>query len=248
MTPFRYSVRIVSALLVAFALAGFARSSHAAGGVNLSWGDCGAFGTATKSFACDTNVGSNVLYVSAIPPVPMPQVNGMTAFIVLEINQAALSPWWSFQGAGCHTGGLVADYNFLAGPFNCQDLWTGQFSGGAGYTAAYTAANRGRIFMSGASASNKNLNGINEAYLARVSILNTKTVGTGSCAGCTNGACLYVQSVLLTQPIGVGDQTITTPLQRLMVGWQPAGTTVPPCTAATPARNETWGAIKSIYR
>jgi hypothetical protein len=84
-------------------------------------------------------------------------------------------------------------------------------------------------------------------------ISNAHTVGAGSCSGCTDGACIVLGGVQLVQPVGVGDQNINTPLHSQYVMWQPTGSSVTGpfgtgCPAATPARNTTWGALKSLYR
>jgi hypothetical protein len=67
---------VIPALTLAF-------STAHAGGINLSWNDCGAFGVAEKNFACTTNVSVSALVVSAIAPVPMPQL--MSAYTVIEL-------------------------------------------------------------------------------------------------------------------------------------------------------------------
>ena len=81
-------------LLAAAALTLVASSAFAAGGVNLSWNDCGAFGTMQRNFACNTNSGVNTMFASAIAPVPMPQLNGHAGVLDLQTNQATLSSWW----------------------------------------------------------------------------------------------------------------------------------------------------------
>lgn len=49
--------------LIALALCALlgAATARAQGGINLSWDDCGALGTANQSFACDTNADSSVI-------------------------------------------------------------------------------------------------------------------------------------------------------------------------------------------
>ena len=72
---------------------------------------------------------------------------------------------------------------------------------------------------------------------------------TSSCAGCTDGACIVLNSIQLTQPIGVGDYTISNPILRNWVQWQGGATTITGgCPLATPTRSTTWGSVKSLYR
>jgi hypothetical protein len=91
--------------------------------------------------------------------------------------------------------------------------------------------------------------------MEQVIINNAKTTGTGSCAGCTDGACIVLNSVKVTQPATVHqDYTITNPLGRAYVLWQAGGANPGSgpngtgCPGATPTRNETWGSVKSLYR
>ena len=46
-------------------------------------------------------------------------------------------------------------------------------------------------------------------YSAKMTINSAKTVGTGSCAGCAQKVCIVLNSIRVTQPVGVGDQLIT---------------------------------------
>jgi hypothetical protein len=244
--------RVIRFALVLVGLAFAARASHAgAGGMNLSWDDCGVFGSVAKTFACDTNVGTNAIICSAIPPVPMPQFVAMGATIELEANGATLPSWWNFD-VGCRAGppsALTIDFNFLGGPFNCHDAWGGQAIGGMNYESGFSGPNRARLRMVCAVASPAPLDGVSENYFFRFSISNAHTTGTGSCAGCDVGMCLVLTKVELDQPIGVGDFFITNPLDRQFVVWQNGGS-VPGggCPQATPTRTTTWGAVKSLYR
>jgi len=73
-------------------------------------------------------------------------------------------------------------------------------------------------------------------------------VGTGSCAGCTDGACIVFTSQKLTEPLGVGDYTITSPALRQYVTFQSGGALGGGCPAVVPTQNRTWGSVKSLYR
>ena len=84
------------------------------------------------------------------------------------------------------------------------------------------------------------IDGTVEYEYFKVVISHAKTVGAGSCGGCSDGATLYLASVKLDQHTGVGDYTYTQPLGRAYVTWQ-GGSPVP-------TRKSTWGAVKSLYR
>ncbi len=240
-------------ILLLFSTLAFAGLAHA-GGINLAWDDCGAFGSLQKNFACNTNAGVNQLYISAVSPVPMPQLNGVFAVIGLVTNQPVLSDWWAFQSGGCRAGAISADANFVLGPSNCLDPWGGAALGGMSYAAGNQAPNRAQIKAVFAIPTWVTSDGVSEYELARITITNAKTTGTGACAGCTDGVCLVLQMVTLSQPTGLLSYTITNPLLNQYAIWQPGGSTPynpygsSGCPGATPTRNTTWGGVKAIYR
>jgi hypothetical protein len=79
-----------------------------------------------------------------------------------------------------------------------------------------------------------------------VSIARTKTVGTGSCTGCSVGACFVLNECKVQQPREYfKDYFIVDPATSNFVTWQAGG---PICPQATPAHNRTWGSVKNLYR
>jgi len=232
-------------MITVFALC-VSRVSHAAGGINLSWDDCGTFGSMAKTFGCDTNTGVNTLIASAIPPAPMPQFVAMAATILLAADQPTLPSWWNFD-VGCRaspTSAMETDFNFVGGPFNCHDAWAGGAYGGFNYESGFSGPNRARFRMVCAVPSNAPapLDGVAENYLFRVSITNAKTVGPGSCGGCDVGMCVVLASVELDDPHGAV-YILSNPLSRQFVVWQGGASVSGGCPQATPTRNTTWGAV-----
>src|SRR6185503_2289499 len=75
---------LLPASLVAIALIAIVSAAHAQGGINLSWNDCGGFGTLNKTFACNTNNGVSTMYGSAVSGADMPQLNGQSS--VLDVQ------------------------------------------------------------------------------------------------------------------------------------------------------------------
>ena len=223
--------------------------ASAAGGINLSWNDCGAAGTASKTFACTSNTLTGAIMVaSAIAPVPMDQLNGEESEMLLQTNAAALSPWWHLETGGCRSA-LSASFDFTSGPFTCADVWTGNGAGGLSYDANYLGApNRARIRTIGAIPGSTAIDDVTEYYFFKVTLLGAKTTGTGACAGCTDGMCIVFTQLKLTQPLGVGDYTLTNPILRQHVTWQTGGSLAGQCPAATPTQTRTWGSVKSLYR
>jgi hypothetical protein len=222
-----------------------------AGGINLSWDDCGAFGSAQKNFACDTNVGSNVLVVSARPDDPM-QLIAHNAELFIVTDQPTLSNWWQIGNlttSGCRRSAASMSFDF-PGMSGCVDLWQGLAVGGVNvYVPSSLGPNSLRLFCGSAIQVAVPIDTEHEIYLSRIIISNIKTVGFGACQGCTNGACIVLRSVVLQQPSPRIDFTLTNPLVRQYVTWQPGGNSVAGgCPAATPTHASTWGSIKSMYR
>ena len=243
----------VSRVFLAAAALTVIASAAQAGGINLSWTDCGAFGQLQRNFACNTNTGANTMFASAIAPAAMPQLNGHEGVIDLQTNQAALSNWWKIGGTGaspnCRPGTtLSADFNFLSS-LNCLDPWLVGAAGGVNYTQGFGGPNKARIRTVCAIPGSTPITATDEYYIAKVTFTNVRTVGLGSCAGCTDGACIVLNSIQLTQPLGVGNYTIYNPIIRNFVQWQGGASTVEGgCPAAVPTRSTTWGSVKSLYR
>lgn len=243
--------RICCTLAVLAILLAAAPVAHAVG-INLSWNDCGAAGAENQSFACNTNTGAAfVLVLSAVPPVGSTAITGTE--ISLDFNAASptLPDWWKFKNTGwCRQTALLASTDFTSwDPPSCADYWMGQAAGGiSAYLQPYAAypcvARLLMVFAvvpSLAGPLDENL----EYYICRVSILRSKTVGTGSCDGCTTPVMVMLNEVKLTQPVGVGDYRIQNPVDRNWATWQHSNFNV---CRWVPTRTHTWGGIKSLYR
>ena len=228
--------------------------ASAQGGINLSWSDCGAAGTLQQNFACNTNNANppHIMVGSAIAPDSIPAMVAMAAVLDLQTNQAALTPWWNFDGTGCRatpTSSMTGSFDFSGGPFTCNDIWGGVASGGLNYQSGYGMPNRGRIRLVCAVAAPLHVDNVTENYYFKVSFNNLKTTGTGACAGCTDGACIVFNSLELDQNPGLGNTTITNPLLHNYVLWQAGGGSIAGgCPQAVPTHNTTWGSVKSLYR
>jgi hypothetical protein len=102
-----------------------------------------------------------------------------------------------------------------------------------------------------------------EYYDFKMLLLNTKTVGTGSCSGCDVAAAIGLTYLEVDQVTGTGPNVIMSGPQyitdRSTAGWQCPAAFSWTCdgagcsfdlhpTCATPALRSTWGAIKAFYR
>jgi hypothetical protein len=233
---------ILSGLLLAVSA-----SLAAAQGMNMALNDCSVAGTvAAPTNTCTSNSGVALSMVgSAIAPAGMNQVVGIEAYIDGQTNQAVLSPWWTLDG--CRNGALTFNFDFTISPTACLDFWAGAASGGGGISPIHTAANRFQIKLIAATPTENPIAPDVEFYMFRASISKAKTVGTGNCAGCSDAACLVLNRLLIAQPAGVGDVTITNPIVSNYVTYN-GGTVGGGCPGATPSQNRTWGQVKSLYR
>lgn len=259
-------------LLAVLALCCFAASAHATQGMNLRWNAClGDGGVSNRTFACTSNVGNDALVGSfQLEGAQFEPVNGLEFGVdVVAANSATLPNWWRFKTTGsCRQTALSTSSIPPTDAVNCLDFWQGLASGGiASYTTPYyTTPDRARLMgiFALAPADVATLQPNTEYFAFRLTINHSKTIGTGACFGCVTPVCIGLSHLKLTRPVGYGDLMLideTSP-RSSVVSWQggPASTdfTVGPigpgtvrvvsCSAATPARNQTWGSIKSLYR
>jgi hypothetical protein len=238
-------------LLATAALTALVTSAVNAGGINLSWTDCGTFGQMQRNSTCATNTGANTMVGSAISPNVIPQCVAMSAVLDLQTNQAALTPWWGFGTGGCRSGppsALSPSFDFTTSTFSCGDPWGGVAAGGSDYATGGGGPNRARIRLVCAVAAPIVVDNSSENYYFKVTYNMSKTTGTGACAGCTDGACIVFNSIELDQQPGLGNTEITNPIDRNFVIWQAGGSVAGGCPQAVPTRNSTWGSVKSLYR
>lgn len=227
-------------------------SVASAGGINLAWNDCyGGGGATNRSFACDTNVGSNDLYLSIDPPVSVPDVVFYYATIDLQSASTTMPAWWQFKNVGsCRVGSLIP----LNGPpGSCQNQWVGHATASLlAYVVTATLPsmpqNRSRILYTlgvGDPSAAEATAGL-EYFAGLIRINNALTVGN-PCAGCQDPVCLVLNQILF-YTLNSGDFFVTNPLASNFVTWQGGAVGGAGCPAATPALNRTWGQLKSIYR
>lgn len=242
-------LRLALFTLAALAMAGPARGA----GINLSWSDCGIDGAMNRFFACSTDGGSGVLVASVIPPFPLPRMVGFQAELQLQVATYPLPPWWDLRsGVGCRSGALTMDVDFAATPSGgtvCADAFAGRGSGGTPvYTVGYCGLNRARIGIEWLLPEEVEMS-TDETYLFR---LRLGYAGTTACAGCLDPACIVFAGVRLLQAPGAlgGSAEVVNAAYAQYVTWQGGGGLNCPLVVCgpVPARNATWGQIKSLYR
>ena len=230
-----------------FALALLAGSASAQG-INLALNDCGVNGATDAPANCTTNTGLAMAMVgSAVAPAGVDRMVACEGYIDAVTSGAFLTNWWQLDA--CRLSALTFNFDFTGGPFSCNDFWGGLATGGGGIAPSHPAPNRFRIYLVCATVAENPIEPGIEHYLFKVNILRAKSVGTGSCPGCNDAACLVLNRLVLNQPdkaIG-GDAVLTMPMHANFVTYN-SGTVEFGCPGATPAQNRSWGQVKGLYR
>jgi hypothetical protein len=240
-------------LLCGMLLAMTATLASAAPGVSLRWTNCFAEGGAfNRNSLCNSNTLNNDMMGSFELAQPMLQVSSTEPVVDLATASPALPAWFSFNG--CRQGGLtIAQWDLGT---DCPDWAESVGTVLGGYEAPSGGPNAARIKMVSAVAVTKSL-GTGVEYAAfRVRISNANTL---TCQGCLVPACIVFNSIrVYNSPPGQPSTFVdlagpTNGTDSHFITWQGgAGVTVPgrgdACPASTPARNATWGQVKSLYR
>lgn len=244
---------LCAAMLIAGAAAARAQ-------ISLAYTDCGS-GIVNVSSACTSNAGTHRVIGSFQAPAGTTAITGEQAVIDLQFPNATVPPWWQAVVAGsCRGSAVSVAYN--TPPPSCADYFNTVASpiGGFGYdyypVSPTTSPGRVRIRTVSAipigSAKSLDAAGIapgSDTYVFTATFTMANTVGDGSCAGCSVGMCWLFNSLLLTQPVGVGDVMLVSPgAAGQIVLWQNGGIgPTNPCDFV-PARPTSWGQVKSLYR
>jgi hypothetical protein len=222
--------------------------------MNLTWGTgCWQDNPATlQTFACDSNDGSASFTVSFAPDRNLDDFDELYAVLDLQSDSPELPDWWQLTDpGGCRQGALSTSADFTAAPGGCADPWQGQIPGyytlwrtasfpGLGWPAVTPNRAQFRVLYGTYPAVPLVMG--TEYYGFTATITYQETVGAGACAGCSTPVTLVLNAVTLRSRV---PNLLTNPLDNMCLRWQAGGAT--PCDA-TPARNTTWGQLKSLYR
>jgi len=250
-------------LLIALACLAQAPAVHAAG-VFLRWDQCyGDGGVSNKNFACDTNTGSETLVAGFQLGADMTQVNGNEAILDVAAAGASLPAWWQLGQAGtCRSGVTSMDFVISPGAVHCAE-WapSADVGGGFGlYQLHFLSPNSIRINAACAVVPGElqNVSAGQEYFAFNLVIAHRRSVGTGSCDGCSIPACIHFTRLKVNTPDPLTFALLSGPANGTgsdFVTWQggvgATFITTPPlgwCAAATPTVKRTWGAVKALYR
>lgn len=244
-------------------------------GVNLRWDRCYSDGgTMNRSFACDTNAGSERLVMSFVLDSQMDQVCQVDMFLDIRAVDPVLPVWWTMKNTGtCRPTSLTFVTTPPPGTVECVDWSGGHQAGGIGiYAIGEIGPNTVRVRMAGAVAPAyfTTLFAGTEYFAGSLTIDHLKTVGTGACGGCDRPVCLRLDGMVIeTCPIQNNRdlrEGANGP-ESQVAHWQNGAVANlgPPCPAGenhfnctrpfdcvlsppTAVRGSTWGAVKSLYR
>lgn len=241
-------------------LIGASAAFAVAPGVNIGWAANGSCwpegGTALQTFACTSNTGVNVFTGSFAIGSDMPDFQGMAAILDGQSESASLPDWWQLSNTGsCRAAALSVSADFTASPqTSCTDIFGGS---GVGGIAAYQtelfpppsplnvpAPNRLRLKVGFVLATSVALTNGVEYYGFRATINNSKSVGTGACAGCATAVTMVLNEVQATPTLQVNTVHLYNAINNQCIQWQSAAVNC----ALVPTRNRTWGEVKSLYR
>jgi len=233
--------------------------ANTTGGLSLNWGtNCWGDGpqVSLMTFACASNTSPANWRMTASFKLDsdMPDWINWDEKIVGVSELADLPDWWLLAAPGtCRTtiSNVFTNTQAYSGSgADCVNPFdgVGVFIGGTNYVVM--SADSVLIQAANTLLAGTPVPGGQENFISTITIKNGKTVGTGSCAGCSAGFVFgFWQLLIGTEASEVGYTRITEPYTggNQCLTWQHAWADQP-CNAPVPARNTTWGQVKSLYR
>jgi hypothetical protein len=243
------------ALLFAGLLLALTASVAMAAGVGVSWKNfCwGEEGSSTNlTWGCTTNSNVNIRMTCSFKiDADAPMFNGVGVFMEGMVEAPAVPDWWELSNdlaSDCRYNlcTVSSDGSVLAnaGADVCFDPWQGTGGGGLGLYSS--DGNQMHVNAAWASAVEIPLLANTEYFAVQFRISGSKTVN--SCTGCLIPAIWGLTKIDWTTPTTVN--TLDVPYAPYPEGnqcltWQ---SSTLPCGRPVPARNTTWGQVKSLYR
>lgn len=243
-------------LVITLALASLPTMAFAAG-IDLSWVDCvQPFGTpqTAVNFNCAANANVNLQFQFKLPS-PIAAFVAATAFVDYQ-NQSntPLSSFWHYEAGSCQmlaaTKGVGMFDALDAAGANCPnmlDLWGGDGTAGSEQIAAYGTDFRrpgnGYFVLVDARPDAIPVTAQDNYWLFR---LNFRTNNRVACPGCGDAGVILWQRLQLESNDGSLPVILDNP-DKLTNCDQVNGGQVSLC-GVVPARNTSWGQLKSLYR
>lgn len=218
----------------------------------LAWDDCSSAGVSTRSFACNTNSGSESIVMSFRPANATDPIYRLDAWLAVGDEAFSVLPdWWSLLATGCRTTSLRANADFTPTSGACTDPWygTGFVTLAVTKFAIFDSQLRRLVIHAAVEiphAAAAPLDPATEYYGVRLVLNHAKTVGTGACAGCEQPMCLslYPYCSTTANPASPIARTLSLDPGFTGIVWNGGQR----CSRLTATRNRTWGTLKSLYR
>jgi len=240
--------------------------------LRLSWDRCAYDGlVADKSFACDTNTGSDVLYASVLfqDRVTRANVQFVNALVDVTTTTSPIPPWWQVRSGSCRSNAVLVEYGPFPEAGSCAPWFASAWPDGPLGVFAIQENLEGpettrlNIAAGVPIGYEATLAAGQELLLFRIVVSHARSAGTGACQGCLVPTCIGFGHLELSynpaapDEIFLGDAASAVTWQGAYVsGFQPTrypqtGYYVANLECATgpvPARGRTWGLIKTLYR
>lgn len=232
-------------LLLVVLIAASATSARAQG-VNLRWDDCAPGGSTLRQFSCDTNTGLQRMVASYRPPAGVDTLLQVAGIVDLCFDGAFVPDWWQMKNSGTCRQPSLTDHVIPPEPVSCAVRLTGNVAKFTTYQVGYSGWDDIRIVVRAIPLEDPGtpLDPGQEYFAFALDVDHQKTTGPDACAGCALPACIVLNGIELYRPGGTR-VSITNPDQSYMLNWQ---SMVPNCPFIVPARRQTWGGIKALYR
>lgn len=258
------------ALLALSATAAFAQFGGGPG-IDLSWKNCVVQDSDNGEPApvlnvnlnCNNKTQTNKLVGSFKAPRDMAGFFAMDLDVDLQDQNGPLQPYHHYEsGTGCNASGVALSIdNTASGGCGLFDTPWGAAGGGATpFVTAYSPGFGGnpakaRLFLSIARASNDAFHLVpgTNYYCFHLTFNNGQAGAVPTCAGCSDKIAIVWNSATMFSNDGSGPDLIFGPDGKPMgsSGVSACGTVngaSQATCASTPAKNTTWGQIKTLYR
>jgi hypothetical protein len=219
------------------ALAPFALASPAsAAGIDLAWDSCLGEPTATsiKTFACNTSLGTESLWISFESPITGAPAPVEVAIEFRTRSGEPLPVWWDFEDvSSCRRGALYPDTDPPNATPTCAPWDASEVPAFVIDRIDYQlpTADVGRMVVSSRRPGSV---AIGQRYLAcRLLLTHVRSTGVQACAGC------QVPVRVTLNAVSIASHIMTNPITQNFVLWQ---------DTPVPTRASSWSALKSLYK
>jgi hypothetical protein len=241
-------------LLLSFALLALTATAASAQ-IFLNADECQSAGRTADILppTCLSNLAAqNRTFVSSyIAPAGVGNFVGATTVLKVVVAGGTVAPWWQMSTGQCSFGRYDQGSAGGAGLSACLEAFVGNQAGGNNIVSGDGGPDRVTIVSDWVQDVGSQLTPGSEYYAQFHTLKAIKSTGTGNCAGCELAACIVLDEVQLYQGGIPPGQTffLRNPSGApTYVTWQGGSVGGAGCPNATPARNKTWGEVKSLYR